>query len=157
MELDFGGVGKEFAADRAAEELLRCGIERGMVNLGGDVRVLGPRQDGSPWAVGIAHPRKKGLAITTVSVMRGAVATSGDYERYFEKNGERYCHILNPRTGYPVTGIQGVSVLAESCLVAGSFCTVAMLFGAVAGREFLDEAEVGYLMVLGNGEVVRNS
>ena len=103
MELDFGGVGKEYAADRAAAICRDHGIAHGYVNLGGDVRVIGGHPDGTPWRIGIRHPRDAAAVVCTVLVTDGAVATSGDYERYFEANGRRYCHLLDARTGRPVS------------------------------------------------------
>jgi thiamine biosynthesis lipoprotein len=129
MEIDFGGIGKEYAADRAATVCAEHGIGHGLVNLGGDVRATGPQPDGAPWRVGIRHPRRDGAAIATVLLESGAVATSGDYERYFEIAGQRYCHVLDPRTGRPVSHWQSVSVVAPLCVVAGSCATIAMLMG----------------------------
>jgi thiamine biosynthesis lipoprotein len=127
MALDFGGVVKEYAADRAAVICLESGVRHGLVDLGGDIRIIGPHPDGSPWSVGIQHPRTPDAVMATLNVSRGAVATSGDYERYFAIGGKRYCHILSPRTGMPVHGLAGVSVFAEECIVAGSATTIAML------------------------------
>jgi thiamine biosynthesis lipoprotein len=127
MELDFGGFGKEYAADRAAEVLLALGVRHGYVNLAGDLRVLGPRPDGTPWAVGIQHPREAGGVLASISLQQGALATSGDYERFFEHEGRRYCHILDPRTGHSVTWWRSVSVLAPQAIIAGAVSTIAML------------------------------
>jgi thiamine biosynthesis lipoprotein len=127
MELDFGGFGKEYAADRAAETLLGSGVAHGYVNLGGDVRVFGPRPDGSAWTVGIQHPRTPGRMLAAIPLARGALATSGDYERFFEHDGRRYCHILDPRNGHSVSWWRSVSVLAPQAIVAGAVATIAML------------------------------
>ena len=132
MELDFGGFGKEYAADRAATILLDAGLRHGYVNLGGDLRLLGPMADGRPWRLGIAHPRRPGAVLASVDLAGGALATSGDYERFFEADGQRYCHILDPRTGWPVQHWQSVSVVATACLAAGALSTVAMLKQAAA-------------------------
>jgi FAD:protein FMN transferase len=129
MEIDFGGFGKEYAADRAAAVLLTHGMTHGFVDLGGDVVVTGPQFGGAPWALGIRHPRRDGSTLDTVAITSGAVATSGDYERFMEVDGVRYAHILDPRSGWPVTGLQSVSVFAPSCLVAGAITTIAMLKG----------------------------
>jgi len=130
MELDFGGFGKEYAADRAAEVLRAGGMAHGFVNLGGDIRVLGPRADGRPWRFGIQHPRRgEGQTIASVEMSSGALATSGDYERFFEQDGRRYCHILDPRTGWPVTAWMSFSVTAPACTAAGALSTIAMLKG----------------------------
>jgi thiamine biosynthesis lipoprotein len=138
MALDFGGVVKEYAADRAAVICAEAGIRHGLVDLGGDIRIIGPHPDGAPWSVGIQHPRQADAVMATLEVTRGAVATSGDYERYLVIDGKRYCHILSPRTGMPVQGLAGVSVFAEECIVAGSATTIAILMEE-RGASWLDE------------------
>ncbi|MGZ8259160.1 MAG: FAD:protein FMN transferase, partial [Caldimonas sp.] len=129
MELDFGGFGKEYAADRAATLLQELGVRSGLVNLGGDIRVVGPRPDGSPWLLGIQDPRDAARLLAQLPLSEGALATSGDYERFFEHDGRRYCHVLDPRTGWPVEQWRSVSVVAPACLAAGALTTVAMLQG----------------------------
>lgn len=146
MELDFGGFGKEYAADRAATLLQQQGVSHGFVNLGGDIRVIGPRVDGSPWWLGIQHPRQPGQTIASVPLHIGGLATSGDYERYLIHHGKRYCHILDPRTGWPVRYWQSVSVMAPACLAAGAITTIAMLKGRTA-QPFLQDQGVEYLLV----------
>ncbi len=150
MEIDFGGIGKEYAADRAATVCIERGVANGLVNLGGDVRAMGPHPDGTPWRVGVRDPRRDGTAIATVLLESGAVATSGDYERFFEIAGRRYCHILNPRTGKPVAHWQSVSVVAPLCVVAGSCATIAMLMER-DGEAFLREQGFRYLAVDAGG------
>jgi FAD:protein FMN transferase len=156
MEIDFGGVGKEYAADRAATICLEQGVAHGFVNLGGDVRVVGPQPDGAPWRIGIRHPRPSRTgadeAIAGIELTQGAVATSGDYERYFDLDGERYCHLLDARTGRPVRHWQSVSVVAPMCIVAGSCATIAMLLEGGAAS-FLDAQQVGYLAIARDGTV----
>jgi thiamine biosynthesis lipoprotein len=152
MELDFGGFGKEYAADQAAGLLFAAGAEHGYVNLAGDFRILGPRPDGSPWQIGIRHPRRETALCATIPVSSGALATSGDYERFFDLNGRRYCHILNPRTGYPVAYWQSISVLAPNTLLAGSISSIAMLLEA-EGLEFLHESGLVFMALDGNGNV----
>jgi thiamine biosynthesis lipoprotein len=129
MEIDFGGIGKEYAVDRAAGVCTALGIHHGIVDLGGDIRLIGPHPGGTPWRIGIRHPRNTAGSIADLALTRGAVATSGDYERFIEVDGHRYCHILDPRTGWPVRGLLSVSVIADECLVAGSLSTTAMLKG----------------------------
>jgi thiamine biosynthesis lipoprotein len=154
MELDLGGIGKEYAVDRACGMLLSAGVTSALVNLGGDVRVIGAQADGGSWRVGIAHPREQGATIATVELRGGAVATSGDYERFFEVDGKRYSHILNPRTGFPVQGFQSVSVVADSCLIAGTASTVAMLLGKKGGKGFLKRLGLRSVVVEETGAVV---
>ena len=147
MELDFGGFGKEYAADRAAECLLRSGHAHGYVNLGGDIRVLGPRADGRPWMFGIRHPRgDDDTLIAQWPLSQGALATSGDYERYIEVGGQRYCHILDPRSGWPTRHWASVTVAAPVCVAAGALSTIAMLKGEHA-LAFLDTQHAQALAV----------
>lgn len=153
MELDFGGFGKEYAADRAAAVLLGAGLRSGYVNLGGDIRVLGPRPDGRPWALGIQHPRQRDATVAGLALGDGALATSGDYERYFEIDGRRYCHILHPRRGWPVQHWQSISVVAPLCLAAGALATVAMLKEQDA-LDFLRRQNVGFIAVDAQGQVI---
>ena len=154
MELDFGGFGKEYAVDRAAMHLRDAGLASGMVNLAGDLAILGPQPDGSPWRVGIRHPRKPAALIATVPVFSGAIATSGDYERYIEADGVRHCHVLDPRNGKSARGFQSVTVHASSCLVAGAASTITMLKGADDGLDWLRALGLPHLCVLEDGAVV---
>lgn len=152
MELDFGGYVKEYAADVAAQACAQAGIAHGLVELGGDIRVIGPHPDGSPWIAGIRHPRAQGQAIARVELQEGALASSGDYERSFVHEGRRYCHILDPRSGWPVQGLAAVSVVAGACLLAGTATTVAMLKAPDPDR-WLRELGLPYLAVTAAGQV----
>lgn len=127
MEIDLGGFGKEYAADRAAQVLQAQGVVSGYVNLAGDMRFLGPKPTGEPWMIGIQDPRHANQVVATLPITQGGLATSGDYERYFELNGERYCHVLNPFTGRPVKYWRSVSVTAPAAVVAGCTSTMTML------------------------------
>ncbi|MES2297745.1 MAG: FAD:protein FMN transferase [Pseudomonadota bacterium] len=146
MELDVGGFGKEYAADRAARALSAAGATSAYVNLAGDLHVLGPRPDGSAWLIGIQHPRQQARVLATIPIMRGALATSGDYERFFLLDGRRYCHILNPGSGLPVDYWQSVSVLAPLAIDAGAKATIAMLLEQ-DGLAFLEGTGLRYLAV----------
>ncbi len=152
MELDFGGFGKEYAADRAGAVLAAKGLHHGYVNLAGDMRMLGPKPDGSPWMIGIQDPRDKTSILATIPVDRGGLATSGDYERFFELDGKRYCHILDPRSGQPVTHWRTVSVVAPLAVVAGNCATIAMLKQS-DGLAFLEACGMNYLAVDQSGTV----
>jgi len=127
MELDFGGFGKEYAADRAAALIAGMGITHGYVNLGGDIAVIGPQPDGSPWPVGVQNPRQRGSLIGNIPLAHGGLTTSGDSEKFFDLGGRRYCHILNPLTGFPVHHWASISVQASTTLAAGALSTIAML------------------------------
>jgi thiamine biosynthesis lipoprotein len=152
MELDFGGFGKEYATDRAATVLAAAGVASALVNLGGDLRIVGKRAREQGWLLGIADPRKDGAVFASITLHEGALATSGDYERYFEHAGRRYCHVLDPRSGWPAEGWRSVSVSAPACLAAGAVSTVAMLKGPDA-LAFLREQAVEFLAVDAAGAV----
>jgi thiamine biosynthesis lipoprotein len=147
MELDFGGIVKEYASDSAARCLRNQGILHGLVNLAGDIAVAGPQGDGNNWPIGIRHPREQGHALASISLGAGGLASSGDYERCIEHNGKRYGHILNPATGWPVSGLAAVSVVADQCLVAGSVGTVAMLKPIADALTWLDELGLPWLAI----------
>ena len=128
MTLDFGGIGKEYACDLAKQFLCGIGYHHGYINFGGDIVLLGPHPNGKPWRCGIQHPEKAGTAITTIDLSTGALTTSGDYEKSFVQDGVRYCHILNPKTGYSIQSKwRSVSVVAENATLAGTYATLAML------------------------------
>jgi thiamine biosynthesis lipoprotein len=164
MELDFGGFGKEYAADRAAAVLNSHGMAHALVNLGGDLHALGgrglPELHCAPWQIDIQHPRPdptqpQHQALARLPLARGGLATSGDYERFFSHAGKRYCHVLDPRTGWPVTFWQSVSVLAANTTSAGALSTIAMLKGDQA-RAWLETQGVRYLAVQEDGQLLRN-
>jgi len=127
MEVDLGGFGKEYAADRAVQVLKEKGVTHGYVNLAGDMRFLGPKPTGEPWMIGIQDPRARDQVVATLPITMGGLATSGDYERYFELNGQRYCHVLNPKTGMPVSYWRSVSVTSPATVVSGCTTTMVML------------------------------
>ena len=154
MEIDFGGFGKEYAADRAGALLATLGVQHGYVNLGGDMRVLGPKADGRPWMIGIQHPRKPRELMASIPLQRGGLATSGDYERFFAADGKRYCHILDPRSGQPVSYWRTVSVLAPLAVVAGNGSTIAMLMQE-RGLDFLRASGLDFLAVDHQGLIYR--
>jgi FAD:protein FMN transferase len=114
--------------------------------------VIGPQPDGRSWQIGIPSPRIKEEMIASLPVQQGGLATSGDSERYFELEGKRYCHVINPKSGYPVTYWQSVSVLAPTASIAGSCSTIAMLLEA-EGLQFLEESGFGFLAVDHRGQI----
>lgn len=155
MEVDFGGYVKEYAADSAAAVARQHGVKHGLIELGGDIRVVGPHPDGSPWKVGVRHPRAAGSVLARLDLKQGAVASSGDYERAIVLEGERYGHILNPLTGWPVKGLMAVTVVAEHCLLAGTACTVAMLQGE-QGPQWLQQLGLDWMAMDWQGQVLGN-
>jgi thiamine biosynthesis lipoprotein len=152
MEIDFGGIGKEYAVDRASAVLAAHGIDSALVSLGGDVRVLGARPDGSGWPIYIAHPRKPGVVLGAMPLALGSLATSGDYMRYFDYDGRRYCHVLHPKTGQPAHTWQSVTVVSALCIDAGSITTIAMLMEESA-KAFIANRNENALLVDQAGKI----
>jgi FAD:protein FMN transferase len=143
MELDFGGIGKEYAVDRAYKLLALRDPAPFLVNFGGDLRANRPPPHG-PWQVGIERPDTDRQASLLLDLTQGALATSGDSRRFILKDGVRYGHILDPRTGWPVPGSpRSVTVAASTCTEAGLLSTLALLHGAGA-QQFLEEERVRY-------------
>lgn len=128
MGLDFGGFGKEYAVDRVVEMGQKFGITDMLVNFGGDLRTLGSPPDSPHWRVGIEDPKQPGKAHFTVRANDLAVATSGNYLRFFELDGKRYGHLLDHRTGYPTSSEHlSATVIAKSCLEAGILATCSLM------------------------------
>ena len=145
MEIDFGGIGKEYAVDRACAIAAAKTRHPVLVNCGGDLAATAPRRDGSAWRVGI-DAGIAGAASPLVRLSRGGVATSGDANRFVLKDGIRYPHVLNPKTGWPVSGgPRAVTVAARSCTEAGVLSTIALLHGAGA-QLFLEDAAADYTL-----------
>ena len=139
MELDLGGVGKEYAVDRVAELLSAEGVESAIINFLGDVRTLGRRGDGQPWSVGVLDPFQPGRCLLAIRIGEGAgIATSGDYERGFVQDGVRYHPLLDATTGQPARGLRSVTVVAPTALLAGQLTTAACLRGPVQGLALLE-------------------
>lgn len=137
QQLDLGGIGKGYAADRAAEILKSYGIEHALIDTGGDIVAVGSRDDGQPWRLAIRHPRSSGI-MAVIGVRDLAVATSGDYERYFEVDGTRYNHIIDPRTGWPASELMSVTVLAPTGVQADALATAVFVLGVEKGTQLVE-------------------
>jgi len=139
QSIDLGGIGKGFAGDKFLEVFSKYGVKSAFTNIGGNVAALGTKPDGSPWRVGIRHPRQENSLIGLVSVADKAVVTSGDYQRYFiGSDGKRYHHILDPSTGYPAeSGLASVTVVADSSMDADALSTILFVSGMNKGMELL--------------------
>lgn len=157
MEIDFGGIGKEYAVD-ATLQLLQAQTDASlMVNFGGDCHANRPLADGSPWMTGIENPARPGDASAVIQLRQGALATSGDVFRFIEHAGKRYGHILNPQTGWPNTESPlSVTVAAPSCTEAGILSTLAMLQGKDA-EAFLDRQGFKYWCYRRDSRTLRKS
>jgi thiamine biosynthesis lipoprotein len=141
IALDLGGIGKGYAVDRAVRALRELGIEHGLVNAGGDLYAMGRSEDGDAWRVGVQSPANPGRLLTTLDVSDIAIATSGDYMQYFDHDGRRYHHLVDPRTGAPrMNGLHGVTVSAADCMTADAAATTVFGAGRESGRRLLAES-----------------
>lgn len=158
MEIDFGGIVKEYAADAVASLCQQQGITSGLVDLGGDIRIIGPYPEDDYWAIYIQDPKKSGTWLKELHVKHGGIATSGVYERFIEFDGKRYSHLLNPKTGWPVEDCPAsLTVLAAQCIIAGSITTMAMLKGSECAAWLQEHIDLPYWCYLNNGELRTNS
>lgn len=151
VRLDLGGYAKGYALDMAAAYLRSQGVHNALINIGGNILALGRHGD-RPWRVGIQHPRKPG-PIATLDLYDGeAIGTSGDYQRFFELNGKRYCHIIDPRTGWPAQGVEAVTVLLAPGPHAGTLSDVAskpiFIAGVSGWRQAAQQMGVSQAMLI---------
>ncbi|MFD2565437.1 FAD:protein FMN transferase [Aquimarina rubra] len=133
MKIGFGAIGKGYAADKAKLLLINKGVEAGIINASGDMNTWGKQPDGSDWKVAITNPLNKNNAFALLPIMNGAVVTSGNYEKYVVFNNKRYTHIIDPRTGYPSSGIVSVTVFAPKAELADALATSIFVMGKEIG------------------------
>lgn len=138
MRIDVGGIGKGFAADRAVTALQRAGATAGVVALSGDIKTFGRMPDGRPFAFGIQHPRRQGALLARLDLQDEAISTAGDYERFFERDGVRYHHILDPRTLQPARACQSVTIVATEGTMADGLDTGVFVMGPEAGMALIE-------------------
>jgi thiamine biosynthesis lipoprotein len=139
MRIDVGGIGKGYAADQAVEALRRAGAVAGVVALSGDIKTFGRLPGGKMFPVGIQHPRQDGAVLAWIDLQDEAISTAGDYERFFEREGVRYHHILDPRTLQPARSCQSVTVIAREGVWADGLDTGIFVMGAKRGMELVEQ------------------
>jgi thiamine biosynthesis lipoprotein len=137
VRINLGGIAKGYVVQRAADMLRARGVRHALLNAGGDTRVIGDRR-GQPWIVGIRHPRVDGQVVTRLPLVDEAISTSGDYERFFEEDGRRYHHIINPTTGRPTEGILTVTVIGPDGTLTDGLDTAIFVLGAERGLELIE-------------------
>jgi len=141
--LNFGAIAKGYAVDRAIDVLKTLGIKEALVNAGGEISVIG-----NDWIVGIQHPREINSIIKKIKLDGFTVATSGDYEQYFEVDGNRYHHILDPKTGYPSTGLQSVTIINKSNAIADALATAVFVMGKENGIKLIESLDDTEAMII---------
>jgi thiamine biosynthesis lipoprotein len=151
MKFDWGGIAKGYGVDKAVKSLQKIGINRGFINSGGDLYCWGTNPDDQSWQIGIKHPRSEGFA-GVLSIANIGMATTGDYQRYFIKDGVRYHHIFNPRTGFPAEGKQSVTVIGPETTLCDALATA--LFISAAPEMVLDHyPDYGAIIISADGRL----
>jgi thiamine biosynthesis lipoprotein len=153
MKIGFGALGEGYAADRCREMMLARGIKAGIVNGSGDMSTWGKQPDGREWTIGITNPFDDNKILAVLPLKKGAVVTSGSYEKFVEFNGKRYAHIINPKTGYPATGLCSVTVFGPDAEQANGFSTSLMVLGKEAGLKLINQyPQLSCIMITDKGE-----
>lgn len=138
MGLNLGAIAKGYAVDQAIKTLKESNIHHALINAGGDLKSIGSRPDQTTWKIGLQHPRQPESILASFSLSGKAVATSGDYQKYFVHDGIRYHHILNPKTGYPVTDTMSATVIADTVMDADALSTALFVMGPEKGLAFIN-------------------
>lgn len=154
MIMDFGGIAKGYAADKAADLLRKRGIDNAIVALAGDIRILGHRPDGSPWRIGVQHPREKDKTLLVLDLSDTYISTSGDYERFTILHRKRYHHIIDPRSGRPSEGVQSATLIGARGTIGDPLTTALFVLGPVKGVQIAQS--LGYEVILedSSGKVI---
>jgi thiamine biosynthesis lipoprotein len=158
MKLDVGGIGKGAAVDRAAEVMKRAGARAGVVALSGDIKAFGTHPDAAGFPVGIKHPRQEGELIAIIDIKDEAISTAGDYERFFERDGIRYHHILDPETLQPSRSCQSVTVIGKEGIVVDGLDTGIFVLGPERGMALVERLPgVEAIIVDDQGKIIVSS
>lgn len=159
MKIGFGATGKGYAAEKGKQLMLSLGIESGIVNASGDMAVWGTQADGKPWKIGISSPFKSGEILKVLSLKDNvSVVTSGDYQRFVEFGGKYYSHIINPKTGFPASGLRSVTVIGPNAETANGISTSIMILGTEKGLKFIKKfQDYSCLLIIGNDKVIKSS
>ena len=156
MKIGFGSIGKGYAADRARLLLKELGVLAGIVDASGDISSFGTQINGKPWRFGITNPFEIDDYAAIISLTNGSVTTSGDYQKFIFIGGTRYSHIINPKTGWPSTGLTGVTIMGPSAEVANAFSTSIMILGVKKGKALLKNyPEYSGLFITDKGKIIK--
>ena len=156
MKIGFGSIGKGYAADKGRELMQKLGVQAGIVNASGDIATWGTQPNGKPWRIGINNPFKRQHTAKILKLKNSAVATSGSYEKYAEIDGVRYAHIINPKTGYPSTGLTSVTIYGPSSEFANALSTSIMVLGEKEGKKMAKKyPKYKFLFITDKGKIIK--
>lgn len=139
MRIGFGGIGKGYAAEMAKSLLIKRGVKAGVVNAAGDLTTWGKQPDGKEWTVGIADPTIRDRSFSSICISNMAIATSGNYEKYVVIDGKKYSHTIDPKTGFPVTGIKSATIICPNAELADAMATPIMVMGVAVGLDLVNQ------------------
>ncbi|WP_020526987.1 FAD:protein FMN transferase [Flexithrix dorotheae] len=139
MKIGFGAIGKGYAAEKVKALLLKNGVKSGIVNAGGDLTAWGNQPNGKPWTIGIANPNFKNQAFSWLNISNKAVVTSGNYEKFVVIDGKRYTHLINPKTGFPVSGLKSVTIITTNAELADALATAVFIMGKSSGLALINQ------------------
>ncbi|MDQ2178601.1 FAD:protein FMN transferase [Marinifilum sp. D714] len=158
MKIGFGAIGKGYAANKALEVMSKMGLDGALVNASGDLITWGKDEDGKDWKIGISNPKEKDKIFSWLSIGETAVVTSGNYEKFVSFNGKRYSHIIDPRTGYPVSGLSSVTIICPNAELADALATSVFVLGAKSGLQLINKLNgVECILVTDNQEMLTSS
>lgn len=158
MRIGFGGIGKGYAAEQAKRVLRERGVESGIVNAAGDLTTWGSQPNGQAWTIGIADPNLASRqAFSYLAISNMAVATSGSYEKFALINGKRYAHTIDPKTGYPVSGIKSVTIIAPNAELADALATPVMVMGVQVGLNLINQMRHIACIIIDDNDVLHTS
>lgn len=156
MKIGFGSIGKGYAADKSRELLQSLGVQAGIVNASGDIATWGTQSNGKAWRIGINNPFKRHGIAKVLKLKESALATSGSYEKYAEIDGVRYAHIINPKTGYPSTGLTSVTIYGPSAEFANALSTSIMVLGEKEGKKLVRKyPKYKFLFITDKGKIIK--
>lgn len=148
MRIGFGGIGKGYAAEMAKKKLIQNNVLNGIVNASGDLTAWGFQENGEAWTIGVADPNQRKSIFSTFKITNKAVATSGNYEKFITINNKRYSHTIDPKTGYPISGIKSVTILAENAEIADALATPVTVMGIEVGMNFINQLKtIGCIII----------
>lgn len=139
MRIGFGGIGKGYAAEKTKILLKSLGVKSGIINASGDLSCWGIPENGNPWTIGITHPDFSGMPFSTLEVTNLAIATSGNYEKFVMIGGKKYSHTIDPKTGFPISGIKSVTVISPNAEISDAFATPISIMGIKAGLSLINQ------------------
>ena len=157
MKISFGAIGKGYAADKAKELLVSKQVVGGIINAAGDLTSWGTKASGEKWLIGIANPLSKDKIFSWLPILESSVATSGNYEKFVIINGKKYTHIIDPRTGYPSTGINSVSVFAKSAELCDALATAIFIMGTNAGLSLINQLPLTDVIIVDSSNKIHKS